>query len=285
MAENPPMSVLLLPLIAAFLHATWNALVKTSGDRLTMLAAITLVTSLVGLAALPFVPPPSPESWPLIGLSALLKYSYLAFVFYAYRFGDLSLVYPLARGTAPLLVTAGAAIFAGEILPWPALFGVLVVCVGISSLSLGHFTALRGNPLPVLLAFGTGFNIAAYTICDGIGARASGSPFGFIAWSFVFEFPMVLFVMFRRRNALLETIRTHWRDGLVAGICSVLAYGSVIYAAVYAPLSLVSALRETSVIIAAIIGTVLMGERPWQERVAASAIVAGGVALMTVFRA
>ena len=277
------MSILMLPLMAAFLHATWNALVKSSGDRLTLLAAITLVTSVVGAAALPFVAPPSPESWPLILLSALLKYSYLAFVFYAYRFGDLSLVYPLARGSAPLLVAAGAALFAGEVLPWQAQAGVLVACIGISSLSLGHLAALRGNPLPLVLALGTGLNIAAYTLCDGIGARASGSPFGFIAYSFVLEFPMVLFVMFRRRGVIVETVRAHWRHGLAAGVCSVLAYGFVIYAAVYAPLSIVSALRETSVIIAAIIGTVLMGERPWQERVAASAMVAGGVALMTVF--
>jgi uncharacterized membrane protein len=279
------MSILLLPLFAAFLHATWNALLKTSGDRLTMLAAITLVTSAVGAAALPFVAPPSAESWPLIALSAALKYSYFAFVFYAYRFGDLSLVYPLARGSAPLLVAAGAAYFAGEILSWQAQVGVVVACIGISSLSLRHITALRGNPLPLVLALGTGLNIAAYTVCDGLGARQSGSAFGFIAWSFVFEFPMVLFVMYRRRGAVVETIRAHWRHGLVAGICSVLAYGMVIYAAVYAPLSIVSALRETSVIIAAIIGTVLMGERPWQERVAASAMVAGGVALMTVFHA
>jgi drug/metabolite transporter (DMT)-like permease len=278
------MPVLVLPLIAAFLHATWNALVKTSGDRLVMLAAITLVTSVAGAVALPFVEPPSATSWPLIALSAVLKYSYLAFVFYAYRAGDLSLVYPLARGFAPLVVTVGAAFFAGEILPWPALIGVLIVCIGITSLSIGHLRALR-DPVPILLALGTGLNIAAYTLCDGIGARISGSPFGFIAWAFVLECPVVVFVAWRRRKTLIATVRDSWRQGLLIGLCSVVAYTLVIYAAVHAPIALVSALRETSVIFAAIIGTVLMGERPWQERVAASMVVAGGVALMTAFHA
>jgi drug/metabolite transporter (DMT)-like permease len=279
------MPILLLPLIAAVLHATWNALVKTSGDRLVMLAAITLVTAIAGALALPFVHPPSVESWPLIVLSAFLKYSYLAFVFYAYRAGDLSIVYPLARGSAPLLVTAGAAFFAGEMLSWQAQIGVVVVCLGIFSLSIGHMRSLHGGILPLVLALGTGLNIAAYTLCDGIGARMSGSPFGFIAWAFILEFPVVLFVMFRRRWKWAETFQANWKQGLGVGLCSVVAYTLVIYAAVHAPLSLVSALRETSVIFAAVIGTVMMGERPWQERVLASAIVAFGVVLMTAFRA
>jgi drug/metabolite transporter (DMT)-like permease len=276
------MPILILPLVAAFLHAAWNAMVKTSGDRLVMLAAITLVTAVAGGLALPFVDSPSAGSWPLIVLSALLKYSYLAFVFYAYRAGDLSLVYPLARGFAPLVVTVGAALLAGEILPWPAVAGVIIVCIGITSLSIGHLRALN-DPLPLVLGIGTGLNIAAYTLCDGIGARISGSPFGFIAWAFVLECPVVFFVAWRRRETLADTIRQSWGQGLTIGVCSVVAYTLVIYAAVYAPLAVVSALRETSVIFAAIIGTMVMGERPWQERVAASAVVAGGVALMTAF--
>jgi drug/metabolite transporter (DMT)-like permease len=275
--------ILLLPILAAVLHAVWNALVKTSGDRLITLGFIAFVNVLTALALLPFVDPPSQASWAFIAISTLVKYAYYALVNFAYRAGDLSLVYPLARGFAPLVVTLGAALLAGEYLSLPSLAGVVIACLGISSLALGGIGRLHDG-LPIWLAIGTGLTIAVYTVCDGLGIRASDSPFGFIAWIYILEMPVVLAILWLRRRGLAQALESHWRYGLLAGVCAVVAYALVLIAALYAPLSIVSALRETSVIIAAMIGTVLLGERPWQDRVVASTFVAGGVALMTVYR-
>ena len=166
----------------------------------------------------------------------------------------------------------------------PAQVGVLIACFGISSLAVGSLGKLQGSPLPILLALGTGLVIAIYTICDGLGVRASGSAFGFLGWIYVLELPVVLVVVLLRRQDVAVAIGSHWRYGSLAGLCGVTGYSLVVYAALFVPISIVSALRETSVIMAALIGTVLLGERPWQDRVAASSLVAGGVALMTVYR-
>jgi drug/metabolite transporter (DMT)-like permease len=275
--------ILLLPILAAVLHAVWNALVKTSGDRLVTLGFIAFVNVLVALALLPFVDPPSQASWAFIAISTTVKYAYYVLVNFAYRAGDLSLVYPLSRGFAPLAVTVAAAVLAGEYLSLPSLAGVVIACLGISSLAIGGIGRLHDS-LPIWLAIGTGLTIAVYTVCDGLGIRASDSPVGFIAWIYILELPVVLAILWLRRRGLAQALESHWRYGLLAGVCAVVAYALVLIAALYAPLSIVSALRETSVIIAALIGTVLLGERPWQDRVVASTFVAGGVALMTVYR-
>ena len=276
--------ILALPLLAAALHATWNALLKTAADRMVTLGFIAFTDVVVGLMILMFADPPDSASWGLIALSTIVKYAYYVLIYFAYRVGDLSLVYPLARGSAPLVVALGAALFAGEYLSVPAQVGVVVACLGISSLAVGSLGKLHGSPLPIILAVGTGLTIAIYTICDGLGIRASNSAFGFIGWIFVLELPVVLAVVWLRRQDVAVAIGSHWRYGLMAGICGATGYSLVVYSALFVPLSIVSALRETSVIMAALIGTVLLGERPWQDRVAASSLVAGGVALMTIYR-
>jgi drug/metabolite transporter (DMT)-like permease len=275
--------ILLLPILAAALHAVWNALVKTSGDRLITLGFIAFMNVLTGLAVLPFVDPPNQASWTFIAISMIFKYAYYALVYFAYRVGDLSLVYPLARGFAPLAVTVGAAMFAGEYLSLPSLAGVLIACLGISSLAFAGLGKLHDSA-PIWLAICSGLTVAIYTVCDGLGIRVADSTFGFIAWIYILELPVVLAILWLRRRGLAHALGSHWRYSALAGLCSAVAYGLVLIAALYAPLSIVSALRETSVIIAALIGTVLLGERPWQDRVAASTFVAGGVALMTVYR-
>jgi drug/metabolite transporter (DMT)-like permease len=277
-------SILLLPLLAAVLHAGWNALVKLSVDRLTVIASISLITSLTGLAMIPFVDAPARPSWFFIGLSSFLHYAYFAIVFLAYRAGDLSFVYPIARGSAPLMVAAGAAVFAGEVLSSGALLGVLIACAGIGVLSVRHLRSLRTDPLLPALAFAIGLFIAAYSVCDGLGVRQSNSPFGYIAWLYALEFPVVLFVIFVRRKKLIDAVIGQWRYGTVAGFSAVIAYGLVIYASAFAPIAIVSALRETSVIIAALVGTLVLGESHRLERIAASVLVAIGIALMMVFR-
>lgn len=268
-------------LLAAFLHAGWNALVKTASDRLLIISAVAFAQFMAGTLMMPFVPAPDPASWPAIACSTLFHYFYYTFLYQAYRFGDLSQVYPLARGLAPVLVAIGAALFGREILSLPAIIGVVITSFGIASIAFFQKSSLRNNPTALFFAIGTGAIIAGYTVADGIGVRLSNSPFGYIAWLFFLEFPVVLFVFYRRRGRLGALLRREWKHFAGTGISSVFAYGIVIFAVNFAPMAMVSALRESSVIMAALIGTVFLGERPWQQRVAAAVVVAGGVAMIT----
>lgn len=275
--------IAILVLLAALLHAGWNALVKTASDRLFVISAVAFTQCLAGLLVIPFVPAPDAASWPAIAWSTLFHYLYYTFLYQAYRFGDLSQVYPLARGVAPVLVAMGAAIFSGEVLSLPAIVGVVMTSIGIASIAIFQKSSLKQNPAALFYALGTGAIIAGYTVSDGVGVRLSGSPFGYIAWLFFLEFPVVLFVLYRRRGGMVVLFQQEWKLFTGTGLCSVIAYGIVIFAVNYAPMAAVSALRESSVIMAALIGTIFLGERPWLQRVAAAIIVAGGVAMITCF--
>ena len=273
----------LFALFAAFLHASWNALVKSSSDRMLTLSAVSLMESATGALLIPYLPIPDPSSWPFIGLSTIFHYLYFIFLYQAYRTGDLSQIYPLARGLAPVLVALGAAVFAKESLSFLSFLGVIVASLGIASISFLHESSLKKNPSALFFAAGTGIIIAGYTVSDGIGVRLSGSPFGYIAWLFLFEFPVVLFVLYRRWGRLATSLRLEWKQFIGIGLSSVIAYGIVIYAMAHAPIAAISALRESSVIMAALFGVFVLGERPWQQRVTAAILVAGGVALITGF--
>jgi drug/metabolite transporter (DMT)-like permease len=252
-----------LTLAAALLHATWNAVVKGSGDRLLLLAAITVICQLLGGIFVPFVTPPDPASWPFILASLMLHGGYYVFLLQAYRVGDLSHVYPLARGMAPLLVTGGSALFAQEFLAAPALAGVVLASLGICS-----------------FAFGTSLFIAAYTLVDGSGVRLSGHPFGYIAWLFLLDgFGIALIAAYMRWGQLARFMRGEWKTSLGGGIAAALAYGLVVYAMNFGAMALVSALRETSVVFAAFIGTVFLRERITWRRALSASVIAGGLIL------
>jgi drug/metabolite transporter (DMT)-like permease len=273
-------SALVMVLVAAVLHASWNAIVKGAGDRAVAMAAVAFAHVVVGGVALGFVVTPERASWPFIAASALIHYAYYAFLFLSYRFGDLSHVYPIARGVAPMLVALGALVFAGETLVPKAWGGVVAVSLGIGILALRRNGALAAERSAVLAALATGLMIASYSVVDGIGIRLSGAPAGYIAWIFFLEFPITLGVLALRGRGLATL---PWRAVAIAfsgGLLSVLAYGLVLYAKTMAPLAAVSAVRESSVIIAALIGVVVFGERPWGRRVLAATIVALGVILL-----
>lgn len=267
-------------LLAALLHAGWNALVKVAGDRLVVLTAVSLGQGVFGLLLIPFVPVPAPSAWAFILISTAFHYGYVYFLFNAYRFGDLSQIYPLARGTAPILVAIGALVFAGEVLAPTELIGIIIAAAGICALAFVTSSETRISLKGFVFATGTAAMIAAYTVSDGIGVRLSGSPMGFIAWLFVFELPVVAFTAaVRRRQLLVSLSRERWKFTGCA-LFSVAAYAIVIYVSAYAPLAMVSAIRETSVVIAAMIGVFILRERPWQQRVGTASIVALGVILL-----
>lgn len=269
-----------LVLAAAIAHASWNAIVKTSGDRLLMLVAIRLVGLLVGLAVAAFVPPPSASSIPFLLAAASFHYLYYALMLNAYRIGDMSQVYPIARGIAPLLVALLSAALAGEFLAPLSALAVLVLSVGVMLLALaGH----AGSGKATVLALVTGAAIAAYSFLSGIGIRRSESLLGYIAWLEVATgIGMAAVAYARRRSALLEFARARWRSGLVAGCLSVGGYAIALWAMATLAMAPVVALRETSVVFAAIIGSLFLREGYAGRRIAAALTVLAGIVLLGI---
>jgi len=272
------MSALALTLVlsAAVLHATWNALVKGATDRALAIAAVASMHGLGGLALIAVGAPPAMASWPSIAISTLIHYAYYVLLFQAYRLGDLSQVYPISRGLAPALVAIGTFLIIGENLTGQEWGGLVAISAGIGILAIQRGAA-HADRRAVGVAALLGLTIAGYSIADGIGIRLSGSPLGYMGWLFLLEAPVMISILWRRRR---KAIPIDWRVfglGLIGGLFSVTAYGVVLYAKTIAPIGAVSAVRESSVVIAALIGLVFFGERPWPGRLAAALVVAAGV--------
>lgn len=268
-------------LFAAFLHAFWNAVVKGAHDKTIVLGLIALGHVLPGIAMVAMSPLPSTASVPFIIASTVIHWGYYYLLNMAYRVGDLSIVYPIARGMAPVLIALGAQVFVGERLPLIAWSGILCVSLGIMVLTRGVFRA--GLPrMGLAAAMGTAVMIASYSIVDGIGVRLSGAVMGYIGWLFVAEIIVVGYIFGTRWQRLRAVeAKTIWL-GVLGGVVSGTAYALVLYAKTLAPLGIVSALRETSVIFAALIGVMWFGEGPSRDRLIAAAIVAVGIILIAM---
>ena len=275
-----PIAVILI-LSAAVMHAVWNAFVKMDGDRLMTMAVVISTTGLLAPMLLLIGPPPALESWPYILLSVLLNNAYFLFLIEAYRFGDLSQVYPIARGSAPLLVAVGAALFANEQLSVVELAGVFIISAGTISLIWRSGLRVDAEKRSIIFALLTGLMIASYTIIDGIGVRLSGNPAAYIGWLFILSpLPIASIAIIRRRGDAIVYIRNNWKLAVLAGGLNLGSYGLSIWALSLAAMAHVSAMRETSVIIAALIGTQLLGESFGKRRILAAMVVATGVILI-----
>lgn len=273
-----PVAISLIVLLSAVLHATWNAMLRSGADKLWSMTIMSLAIAAVCAMAAPFIAAPAVASWPYAGLSALLHLGYNLFLVRAYRDGDLGQTYPIARGCSPLLVTIGAALFARE-LPDPlGVLGVILISGGIISL------AFQGRKLgceALLYALGTGCFIGAYSVTDGIGVRLSGTPAGYTIW---------MCMLWGVLSPLIYGVARGWRgllrgprETLIAaggGWVSLIAYGIVIFAMSGGPMGSVSALRETSVVFAALIGRFFLNERLTAYRLMACIIVAVGAILI-----
>lgn len=271
-----------LVLLAALLHSGWNALIKGTDERLIVLGLISAVNVAVGFVLVCLVPLPASASWPYIAASTIVHFAYYAFLLLSYRLGDLSQMYPVARGIAPVLVALGAYFFAGEQLPPTAWAGILIISFGISLLAWGiEWSGAGGKALTAALV--TGLMIASYSVIDGIGVRLAGNALGYIGWLFLFEGYVALFLFYRERAKLRHLDPATIQIGFLGGLLSAGAYGLVIFAKTLAPIASVSAVRESSVIITALLGIVLLGERPWKLRVVAALLVVCGVVVLTVF--
>lgn len=267
---------MVLVLTAALLHASWNAMVKASGDREITLATIALGHVVFGAVLAAFVPLPGWQAAPWIAASTVIHWGYYWAIFHGYRLGDLSLVYPISRGTAPMLVALGAFVVLGEAVGGAGALGIAAISAAVLLLAAGSIR--RGvDPRAVLLGLALGVIIASYSVVDGTGARLAETSLAYIAWLFICEGIVAFWLLWRRRRDLRGLGARPWSIGLAGGVASALAYGLAIHAKTIAPVALVSALRETSVIIAALIGTLLFAERPLLPRLVASCIVMLGI--------
>jgi drug/metabolite transporter (DMT)-like permease len=270
-----------LVLFSAVAHAVWNALVKSAGDRVLTMVAIRLVGLGLGLAALPFVAWPDAPSWKWLALTALIQFAYYALLVRSYGLGDMSVVYPLARGTAPLLTTVGAWIALDERLGAAPLAAVALISSGIVVLSLRS----GASRAAVGFACATGLAVAGYSLAGGLGVRTAGTVVGFQAClEIVTGSGMVAYGLATRRACLIPFARNHGAVGLLAGSLSVLGYLAFLAAAQRLPLGPIVALRETSVLFGTLIGALVLREGFALRRVMASAFVLSGVALLALVR-
>ncbi|MGF1426779.1 EamA family transporter [Kitasatospora sp. LaBMicrA B282] len=271
-------SVVGLVLFAALLHASWNALLRSGSDRLWLVTVMSFVTSATALPFAFVLPLPAAGSWPYLGFSAAVQVLYAIFLVKAYQVADLGSVYPVIRGCVPLLVSLGAAVFAGQRLTWAMAAGVGMVSLGIIATVIGRG---NGGTRALGLAVLTGALIATYTVTDGVGVRYAGDSNAYTVWIFLSYGVLmpVAFLLLRGRLELRGRAAEVRVAGL-AGLVQILVYGVVMWAFSLSPMGPVSALRETSVVFATLIGWRFLGERLTAARLGAcSAIALGAVCL------
>lgn len=254
--------VLLIVLFAAALHATWNALVKSAPDKLISMTAVVLGHAPFAMLALPFVSLPDAASVPYIVTGAALHVGYQLFLFWAYRQGDLTQVYPIARGTAPLIVAAFSVMVFRETLSTMQGAAITTIGCGIMSLVLVRGSQGMHDPRGAALALITGCFVAAYSMVDGYGARAAGTAVGFYAWETILNaIAFCCIVAMMSPGVLDTTIRSHKKIMAIGGGASFAAYALVVWAFTQAPIAVVTALRETSIVFALLIGVFFLKER------------------------
>ncbi|MCX4906230.1 DMT family transporter [Streptomyces sp. NBC_00878] len=268
-------------LLAAVTHASWNAIAHQITDKLVGFTLIAGGGMLIGLAMVPFVPFPAAEAWPYLIGSAVIHVVYYVLLMKSFQLGDFGQAYPIARGTAPLVVTLLAAVFAHEVPDGWAAAGIALSCAGLTGVALWGLRGNRPNWSAIGAALATGLTIAAYTVVDGLGVRASGSSLAYIAWLMAVEgLAVPAYAVYRWRGELFATLRPFAAVGLLGAALSVAAYGLVLWAQTKAELAPIAALRESSIIVGAAIGAVFFKERFGAPRIAAAGLLVLGIGLM-----
>ena len=274
-------TVFLAVLAAALMHAGWNAIVKVGLDRFSSILLLSMAQGGIAILLLPFFPLPLAESWPWLAGSALLHVGYKLFLIRAYEHGDLSQVYPLARGTAPLIVALVGALFLGEAMTAGKTAAVVTIALGVIVMSRNGGGLERLSTKALLYALGTACFTASYTLVDGVGARLAATAAGFTLWMFTLDALCLTGIALasRGRQALVRLLPS-FRGGVIAGALSLGAYWIAIWAFTEAPLALVAALRETSVLFAMLIGVFVLRERAGLWRWVSAGLILAGVILM-----
>ncbi|MET8185944.1 DMT family transporter [Streptomyces sp. NPDC005246] len=270
-------------LAAAITHASWNAIAHAIKDQLLSFTLISGGGALLGAVTACFVPLPAAEAWPYLVVSAVLHVAYMALLMRSFTLGDFGQMYPIARGTAPLVVTVLAAVFVGERPDGWATAGVAVACAGLVGVALWGIRGSQARPHwpAITAALATGLAIAGYTTVDGVGVRASGTSLGYIAWLMILEgLAVPAYTLCRRHGQLAAQLKPFAARGLLGAALSVVAYGLVLWAQTKAPLAPIAALRESSIIVGAAIGSVFFKERFGAPRIAAAGLMVIGIGLM-----
>jgi drug/metabolite transporter (DMT)-like permease len=272
------LTVFAVVLLAAFLHATWNAIVKAGGDKFLTTIMVTTAAAALSAVSLPFLHAPAQASWPFAVASAFFQITYFLLVAGTYQVADMSQTYPLMRGTAPLIVALISVFRLGEPLSPLAWLGVIGISLGIFSMALGSDLKNRKG---VYLALLNALVIAAYTLIDGIGVRRSGAPAAYTLWIFLLTgVPLAAWALTARRSTFVPYLRRHWGLGIAGGIGTTASYGLALWAMTLAPVAVVAALRETSILFGTVIAGLALKEPIGPRRVISACIIAGGAAIV-----
>ena len=272
-------TVFMAVLGAALLHAGWNAIIKTGLSKQTSMFLLSVGHALIGFAFALTKPFPAAEVWPWLLASGLIHMAYQLFLAYAYEQGDLSRVYPIARGAAPMMVLLVSVLFLSDEMGVMDYVGVFVLGTGIAFMARGVFTNGESRRL-LPFAFVSALARAGYTLADGLGARVAGDPLQYVGWlmmlSASFYTPAAIAL---RGVEVIRASRRDWLMGLIAAAASFAAYAIAVWAMTVAPLALVAALRETSILFAVLMGWLLFGDRMDRGKIIAAVLIVSGVVL------
>ncbi|SEV88921.1 EamA-like transporter family protein [Cognatiyoonia koreensis] len=267
---------------AALLHAGWNAIIKTGGNKQTTMMIFTVWQGLIGLLALMWFPLPTPEVWPWLIASGVIHMFYQLFLAYAYEQGDLSRVYPISRGSAPLIVLVVGAVLLDDIVTPVEYLGVAVLGLGIVTMASGAFSSGENRKL-IPYALGAACATAGYTLVDGIGARINGNPFAYVGWILFMSGIFFIPAAFALKGwSVAVAPWAVWRRGIIPAGASLAAYAIVVWAMTQAPIALVAALRETSILFAVLIGWLAFGEKMNVTKALAALLIVCGVILTRI---
>jgi len=270
-------------LVGALLHAVWNVLVRSASDKFLNTALVVGGAGALTACWLPFAPSPAVESWPYLGASVLVHVAYFSFVALSYRDADLSFVYPLMRGSAPALSAVVVAFLVHESPSPGGWVGVLLISFGILLLAGDSWRSGSLRLAPTAVALANGGVIVIYTLIDGVGARLSGHPVSYTGWMFLLTaFPLLIASFARQGRKAARNFRLNWGKGLVGGACTLSSYALALWAMTHAPIALVAALRETSVVFGTLIAVGFLRERVSPLRFLSILIITAGAIAIKV---
>lgn len=268
------LTVFEIVLVAAVLHASWNAIVKAGKNTVLTMVLVTASAALWAVVLLPVLPSPRPESWPYIALSAALQIVYFALVARIYRIADMSQTYPIMRGAAPLIVALAGTLFLDEALSSSAWLGVCIICSGILIMLWSRGQKSREG---LILALLNALVISSYTLVDGIGVRLSAAPASYTLWIFLITGASIgCWATLTQWSQTRHYLRLNWHLGAVGGLGTLVSYGLALYAMTQAPVAVVAALRETSILFSAVISWLILKEHITVVRCVSVCVIAIG---------
>ena len=276
--------VVLIVLFGALLHASWNVIVKSGTDKYLSAVMVSGAAGLIAVVFLPFVPLPASASWPYMFTSTVFQVIYMFLVAAAYSNGDMSLAYPLMRGTPPLLVALVSGPLIGEVLGTEQWLAVGLISVGVLVMALGRSQAIiagRNTTRTVIIALVNALFIAGYTLVDGVGVRVSGNAVSYVLWAFLFNaIPVVSWGIWTYRGQLLTHIKQRGHLTIIGGAGTLGSYGLALWAMTMAPVAMVAALRETSILFGVMLSLILLREQISAKRLLGAVLIVGGTMMM-----